>query len=197
MSTQDDAALREICLDSQQVYKGSFLSVRKDTVRLPSGKTAQREYIVHPGAVVIVALLDDGRVVMERQYRHPMGRVMLELPAGKLDAGEDPLRCGQRELLEETGYRARRWARAGQMHNAIAYSDEVIHIYFAQGLEQASPSLDDGEFLEVYLQPAQDLFAAIRRGDITDAKTITALHWLGALLDKTWSPQWMECGGTV
>ncbi len=133
-----DAHLIEQRLASQELFKGRFLHAFRDTVRLPDGGEATREYVVHPGAVVVVPLLQgpDGRlrIVLERQYRYPVGRVMVELPAGKLDAGEDPLVCGQRELLEETGYEAREWARAGQMHLAIAYSTEVIHIYFARGL---------------------------------------------------------------
>ena len=118
-------------------------------MRLPDGHTATREYVVHPGAVVVVPLLDDGRVVLERQYRYPVGHVMIEFPAGKLDAGEDPLVCGQRELLEETGYSAREWAHAGAMHLAVAYSTEIIDIWFARGLALGERQLDHGEFLDV------------------------------------------------
>ena len=115
-----DARLREQTLLSEQVYQGAFLDVRRDRIRLPDGADAQREYIVHPGAVMVVPLLDDGRLIVERQWRHPLGRVMLEFPAGKIDPGEPPLACGIRELIEETGYRAAEWARAGLLHNAIA-----------------------------------------------------------------------------
>ena len=110
-----DTHLKEERVSSQKLFKGNFLEARRDTIRLPDGKTATREYVVHPGAVVVIPLLDDGRIVLERQYRYPVGQVMVEFPAGKLDAGEDPFICGQRELIEETGYRAREWARAGAM----------------------------------------------------------------------------------
>ena len=126
-----DKHLKEECTASVELFKGNFLHAKRDTVRLPDGHTATREYVVHPGAVVVIPLLEDGRLVLERQYRYPIGHVMTEFPAGKLDAGEDPLLCGQRELLEETGYTAREWARAGAMHLAVAYSTEIIHVYFA------------------------------------------------------------------
>jgi ADP-ribose pyrophosphatase len=141
---------------------------------------------------VIVALTEDDSIVMERQFRHPMGRVMLELPAGKLDGAEDPLACARRELLEETGFAARQWARAGEMHNAIAYSTEVIHIYFARGLELGQTDLDEEEFLEVYTESADALSAAVRDGQITDAKTITALFWLESMRQGRWQPTWTE-----
>eukprot|EP01137_Pigoraptor_chileana_P025120 Opistho-2@94115 len=146
--TTEDAHLREERIESSSVYEGHFLKVKRDRVRLPDGREAAREYIVHPGAVMIIPLLDDGRLLMERQYRYPMARVMLEFPAGKLDAGEAPLVCAQRELLEETGYSAREWAYAGLLHNAIAYSDEGIHILFARGLSSGERQLDEGEFLD-------------------------------------------------
>ena len=131
----DEQHLRETTLRSEQVFAGHFLNVRLDQVTLPDGAIAKREYIVHPGAVMIVPLLDDGRVVVERQWRHPLARVMLEFPAGKLDAGEAPLHCAIRELTEETGYRATEWARAGILHNAIAYSTEGIEIWFAADID--------------------------------------------------------------
>ena len=109
----EDHHLRESPLESLQVYRGAFLDVRCDQVRLPDGKVAQREYVIHPGAVMVVPLLPDGRLLMERQWRYPMGRAMLEFPAGKLEAGEPVLDCAIRELIEETGYRASEWARAG------------------------------------------------------------------------------------
>lgn len=169
--------LKETLLTSQTLLKGGFLHVKRDTVQLPDGTQATREYVVHPGAVVVVPLLDNGHVVLERQFRYPVGQVMIELPAGKLDAGEDPLLCGLRELQEETGYTASEWAYAGQMHLAIAYSTEIIHIYFARGLTAGHRQLDAGEFLDVFTVPAQQLLDWCADGTVTDAKTMTcAVH---------------------
>ncbi len=186
MSKPDDAHLMEHLLERQELFKGRFLHAFRDTVRLPDGGEATREYVVHPGAVVVVPLLQgpDGqlRIVLERQYRYPVGQVMVELPAGKLDAGEDPLRCGQRELLEETGYQAREWARAGQMHLAIAYSTEVIHIYFARGLSLGERRLDQGEFLDVFSATPEELMTWCREGRVTDAKTLSCMLWVHNVL---------------
>ncbi|WP_298923079.1 NUDIX hydrolase [uncultured Ramlibacter sp.] len=192
MSTGDDTHLVERHLASQELLKGGFLHVVRDTVALPDGSTGTREYVRHPGAVVVVPMLDDGRVVVERQYRYPISRVVTEFPAGKLDAGEDPLVCGKRELLEETGYSAREWARAGEMHNAIAYSDEVIHIYFARGLQAGQRKLDQGEFLDVLAVPPSQLFEAAQRGELTDAKTLTCMLWLQNVLAGTWVLDWQS-----
>ncbi|MCE4555968.1 NUDIX hydrolase [Pelomonas sp. P8] len=189
MAEADDHLVERL-LDSTQVYQGHFLDVRRDSVVLPDGRTAHREYIRHPGAVMIVPLLDDGRLLMERQYRYPMGRVMLEFPAGKLDAGESPLVCGQRELLEETGYSAAEWAYAGVLHNAIAYSDEGIHIYFARGLTQGAQQLDEGEFVELVSHTAEELDAAAARGELTDAKTLIGLLWLQRWQQGGWPLDW-------
>ena len=120
MTDKPDSHLYEERVSSEAAYDGRFLKIRNDVVRLPNGNTSTREYVVHPGAVVVIPLLDDGRVLLERQYRYPIGRVMTEFPAGKLDPGEDPLACGKRELLEETGYTATQWARAGALHLCIA-----------------------------------------------------------------------------
>lgn len=187
---EDDAGLRETTLTSESLFRGNFLDVRRDTVRLPDGNTASREYVVHPGAVVIVPMLDDGRIVLERQYRYPVGQVMWELPAGKLDAGEDPLVCGQRELLEETGYRAHEWACAGRMHLAIGYSTEIIHIYFARGLSAGERRLDAGEFLDVHTQQVDELLAGCRDGRVTDAKTLACALWLQNVVRGEWSLHW-------
>lgn len=182
--------LDETCLDSREVYRGHFLEVRRDTVRLPDGQTAHREYIRHPGAVMIVPLLDDGRLVLERQYRYPMGRVMVEFPAGKIDAGEPGFRCAVRELAEETGYRAAEWAKAGVLHNAIAYSDEGIEVWFARGLALGDAALDNGEFLEVFTATPEELDAWVRDGVVTDVKTMVALLWLQNWRAGRWPLQW-------
>lgn len=190
MSDGTDDHLIERKTGGREVFRGSFLHAFRDDVALPDGGSATREYVRHPGAVVVVPLLDDGRLVVERQFRYPVGRVMVEFPAGKLDAGEDPLVCGQRELLEETGYTAREWARAGQMHLAVAYSDEVIHIYFARGLVLGERQLDQGEFLDVFNATPAELLAWSRSGDLTDAKTLTCLVWLQNVLSGAWTLDW-------
>ena len=182
--------LRETTIRSEQVYAGHFLNVRLDQVALPDGGIAKREYIVHPGAVMIIPLLDDGRVVVERQWRHPLARVMLEFPAGKLDACEAPLHCAIRELTEETGYRATEWARAGILHNAIAYSTEGIEIWFARGLTLGERNLDDGEFLDVCCATLEELEELARTGELTDAKTLIGLLWLSNWRNGRWPITW-------
>ena len=188
----DDAHLKEEGTASEQLFKGNFLHAKRDTVRLPDGKSATREYIVHPGAVVVVPLLDDGRVAMVRQYRYPIDRVMTEFPAGKLDPGEDPLFCGQRELQEETGYTAREWAHAGAMHLAVAYSTEIIHIYFARGLTVGSQQLDHEEFVEATTATPAQLLDWCRDGTVSDAKTLTCTLWLQNVLSGAWVLDWQS-----
>lgn len=190
MTSDDDRHLREIPVAAEQVWLGRFLDVRRDTVALPDGHHVTREYIVHPGAVMVVPIVDDGRLVMERQFRHPMGRVMLEFPAGKIDAGEPPFTCAVRELAEETGYRAREWARAGVLHNAIAYSTEGIEIWFARGLEHGAPRLDAEEFLETVLHSEAEIDAMCADGRITDAKTLIGLLWLQKWRTGLWPLTW-------
>lgn len=185
-----DVHLREDCVQSSQVYRGHFLDVRRDEVSLPDGSRALREYIVHPGAVMVVPLLDDGRLVVERQYRYPVAQVMLEFPAGKLDAGEAPLDCAVRELAEETGYTAREWARAGILHNAIAYSTEGIEVWFARGLQAGAARLDAGEFLEVGSASLEDLETQACDGRLTDAKTLVGLLWLRHWREGRWAIRW-------
>ncbi len=190
--SKGDAAISETLIESTQAFRGKFLDVRRDTVRLPDGKATGREYIVHPGAVMIVPLLDKGRLLMERQFRHPMGRVMLEFPAGKLDPNESPLACAKRELLEETGYTASEWAHAGVLHNAIAYSTEGIEIFFARGLKAGERQLDEGEFLEVVAHTATELDAMAVNGELTDAKTLIGLLWLTRWQDGEWALDWKK-----
>lgn len=175
--------LSETFLEGEEVFTGRLLKVRRDRVRLPDGSEAVREYIRHPGAVVILALHDDGRVVLERQFRYPHARDFIELPAGKRDAGESPEATGRRELLEETGYVAAEWRRLGLIHNAIAYSDEGIELWLARGLEQRAQKLERGEFLEVFTLPLAEAQDMVRDGRITDAKSVAALLWLKSFPD--------------
>jgi ADP-ribose pyrophosphatase len=185
-----DLHLTETRLQSEEVWRGRLLDVRRDTVALPAGGTATREYIVHPGAVVVVPILDDGRLVLERQFRYPLGRVLLEFPAGKIDPGEPTGVCAARELAEETGYRAAEWARAGVLHNAAAYSTEAIEIWFARGLTAGDSALDHGEHLEVCLMDEAELDAAAARGELTDAKSLIGLLWLQKWRGGQWPLNW-------
>lgn len=188
----DDSHLVEHTVATEELLHGRFLHVQRDTVALPDGRHATREYIRHPGAVMVVPLLEDGRLVMERQWRHPLQRVLLEFPAGKIDAGEEPLVCGRRELLEETGYTAREWAHAGWMHNACAYSDEGIDVWFARGLVAGAARLDEGEFVQTVLMSEAELDALASRGELTDAKTLVGLLWLQRWLAGAWPLHWQE-----
>ena len=184
--------LTETTLDSQSLLRGNFLDVRRDTVRLPDGSHSTREYIVHPGAVMVIALLEDGDVVLERQYRYPVGQVMVEFPAGKRDAGESAFACAQRELREETGYSASQWARAGVIHPVISYSTECIEIWFARGLQAGVRQLDAGEFLEVFTASPTDVLAWCADGSITDAKTVAGALWLQNVNSGAWTLDWQS-----
>ncbi len=184
------AALTEQLLHSEQILRSHFLRAWRDTVLLPNGQQAGREYVRHPGAVVMVACLPDGRYLIEYQYRHPVGRAMIEFPAGKIDAGEPSLASAQRELREETGFTAREWALAGVMHNCIGYSDEQIDIWFARGLQFQGQALDEGEALQVYAASLPDLLQRVRNGELTDAKTLTALLWAQQVELGLWSLPW-------
>ena len=191
-ATPDDAHLTETHLASQELLRGHFLHAMRDTVRLPDGKEDYREYVIHPGAVMVVAELPDGRLVLERQFRYPVQSVMVEFPAGKLDPGEDSLACAQRELLEETGYTARQWARAGVLHPVISYSTEFIDIWFARELTAGERKLDAGEFLDVFSASADELLQWCRDGRITDAKTLTGVLWLQNLRSGAWTLDWVN-----
>ena len=189
-SGKNDIHLVETLVSSESLLQGHFLQVRRDMVRLPDGKHTSREYVIHPGAVMIVAQLDDGQLVLERQYRYPVHAVMIEFPAGKLDVGEASLACAQRELLEETGYTAREWAKAGVLHPVIAYSTEFIDIWFARGLSLGERKLDAGEFLDVFTATPAELLNWCGSGLVTDAKTLTGMLWLQNILLGAWTLEW-------
>jgi ADP-ribose pyrophosphatase len=173
-----DAHLKEERIDTQDLHHGIFLNMKRDTVRMPDGSKAVREYLTHPGAVAIVAILDDGRILLERQYRYPVAKVCMEIPAGKLDLGEDPLICAQRELQEETGYAASKWSYIRRIHPVISYSTEFIDIYLAEGLSKGERRLDDEEFLDVFAASLDELLAWVEEGAITDVKTTISAYWL-------------------
>ena len=176
--------LTEHFVSGKLVYDGTLLKVHRDEVRLPDASLGAREYIRHPGAVAIVALFDDGTVLLERQFRYPHAREFIELPAGKLEPGEPHLETAKRELLEETGYLADDWQRLGVIHTAIAYTDEAIDLFLARKLTRTERRLDQGEFLETLIVPFAEALEMIRVGRITDAKSVAGLLWL----DK-WGPR--------
>jgi ADP-ribose pyrophosphatase len=196
MNNQVDAHLIETKLKSQALFSGHFLHAFRDTVALPDGSQATREYVTHPGAVMIIAMLEEPdqplRLVMERQYRYPVQQVMIEFPAGKLDPHESTLECAQRELFEETGYRAQQWAKAGVLHPVISYSTEFIEVWFAKDLTLGERSLDDGEFLEVFLQTPESLQQDCLYGKVTDAKTLTGMFWLQNVLQGNHALEWQR-----
>ncbi len=189
-----DSHLVELKTASEEILSGKFLKAFRDTVALPDGTSATREYFVHPGAVMVIPLMQSSdselQVVLERQFRYPVGQVMVEFPAGKLDPGEGSLACAQRELLEETGYIAKQWARAGVLHPVIAYSTEFIDIWFAKDLTLGPRKLDAGEFLEVFVATPQALIRWCFEGKVTDAKTLTGALWMQNFLSGNWPLHW-------
>lgn len=185
-----DSHLTEHTTAREELLKGHFLHIVRETVRLPDGGSATREFVLHPGAVAVVPLLDDGRIVLERQYRHPTRQVMIEIPAGKLDAGESTQVCAQRELLEETGYVAREWAYAFTLYPTVAYSDEFIEVWFARGLEHVGARLDEGEFLDVISATPEEFLRWCQEGKVVDSKTLASAVWIQNVLAGTWKLDW-------
>ena len=179
--------LRETRIDGGVAYDGNFLKVERDRIKLPDGSITHREFIRHPGAVVILPLLPDGRILLERQFRYPNAQVFIEFPAGKIDPGEDHLACAKRELEEETGYTAAKWRFVCTIHNAIAYSDEHLELFLAEDLSAGEQKLDEGEFLETFSVTLPELLDMVKRGEITDVKTIIGSFWLEKILSGTWN----------
>jgi len=173
-----DSNLDEHLISSAVLAQGNFLTLKCDQVSLPDGSQGEREYVTHPGAVVIAPILPNGNLVFARQFRYPCNQVFLELPAGKIDPDEDVLITGQRELLEETGYKANKWVKLGVQHPCIGYSNEIIHIYLAQALSLANQQLDEGEFIEVVELSMQAISDQIMQGKLTDSKTISTMYFL-------------------
>jgi len=181
---ESDDHLREHQTSSEDVYSGKFLHLKKDIVKLPDGNSTYREYLIHPGAVAIMPILNDGRILLERQFRYPVDAAMIEIPAGKLEVGEDPLLCAQRELLEETGYSAKSWEFLGRIHPVISYATETIDIYLAKDLTLGERSLDEGEFLDVFAATLDEMHDWIASGKITDVKTIISVYHLARRLKE-------------
>ncbi|CAN7504248.1 NUDIX hydrolase [Caballeronia sp. LjRoot29] len=182
-----DDGLLEKTVESKLLHKGKFLTLKIDTVELPDGKHATREFVEHPGAVMILPLFDDGRVLLERQYRYPIAKVLLEYPAGKIDPNESELACAKRELLEETGYTAREWFLLTRIHPVISYSTEFIDVYLARGLTAGERKLDEGEFLETFIADQSQVLEWIKSGHISDVKTIIGSFWLEKVMSGEWA----------
>lgn len=172
-----DPALYEEPLAREKIFQGNILEMCLDTVRLPNGKEATREVVVHSGAVAVIAVDDAGKLILVEQYRHPVGQVTLELTAGRIEVGEDILLAAQRELEEETGYRAKKWTKAMTFYISPGYSSEVMHIYLAESLTQVGPKPDEDEFLKVRSYSPEELVDMMHRGEIDDGKTFNGLIW--------------------
>lgn len=180
--------LQEETLSTERVFTGSFLKVERDQVKAPNGKVYSREYIVHPGAALVIPLLENGNVVMLKQYRHALGQVFLEFPAGKIDKGEDTIVTARRELQEEAGYQAGTLKYLTRIHPVIGYSNELIDIYLATDLKLVGQNLDEGEFVELVELSVDELMQKVFVGAVSDVKTQIAAFWLEKIVKKAWTP---------
>jgi ADP-ribose pyrophosphatase len=169
--------LTEHTLESRDEYQGRLLHVKKDRVRLPDGGESTREYIVHPGAAVIIPVFENGDILLERQHRYPLHRDFIELPAGKFDPDEAELACAQRELQEETGYLAERWSELPTFYPCIGYANERLVYFLAEGLSYSGVNMDEDEFLEILRIPLAEALDMIGDGRINEAKTVMGLLW--------------------
>ena len=187
MSMSPKPDFTEQMIASETVYQGVLLHVLADRVRLPDGGEAVREYIRHQGAAMVIAFLDERTILLERQYRYPLRRHFIELPAGKIEPGEDPLVTAKRELKEECGFEAAHWRHLATLHPCIGYADERIELYVARGLTHIGPRLDEGEFLEVFPLSIDEALTWVRDGRITEAKAVTGLLWAEKMARGEWS----------
>ena len=167
--------LTEKKISRKVIYEGKIINVYNDTVLLPNGKETHRELVEHHGGVCVAALTDEGNLLFVRQFRYPYGRVLLELPAGKLEKGEDPLSAGMRELEEECGVVAEKVFPMGTVYPTVAYCTEIIHLFLAQGLSKTRQHLDDGEFLSVEEIPLKEAVKLVMNGEISDSKTVALI----------------------
>lgn len=165
----------EKTIKTERKYTGNIINVEKLTVLLPNGKEATRDVVRHPGAAVVIPVKDNGNILLVKQYRKPCDMISLEIPAGKLDKGEDPVVCAERELAEETGYHARKLQKVMTIHSAPGFSDEVLHMYVATGLTKCEACPDDDEFITCGEYPLSDCVYMVDNGEITDAKTIIGI----------------------
>lgn len=185
VAQRSDDDTRERRVDGRTVYEGRLLHLKEDTVRLANGRISTREYMTHPGAAMILAM-PENKVVLVRQYRYPLDRYFIELPAGKIDPGENPLQTAKREFIEECGYEAAQWRHLTTLHPCIGYANERIELYHAQELTQVGSTPDDGEFLEVLHVPLAEALAWVRDGRITEAKAVTGLLWAEKIARGEW-----------